>query len=257
MEERVSLADARDAAALIGKALMVRAHTGMDEAYATLLARWNASMQFRSLVSQIGAGLGLSVVGELAGGYGSKLILRPDGPDSPYIALPGELTDPQNDLRRGEFAIILAGVAAAYFRTAADISTPQDHDVRLTPSMVAGIVKEICVRAAEAEDGPPMRESPLLMEGWRQIRSKPEILQDEKRANRTSLQGLVRLAMGRLTDHDMLVETEIGGKTFYLPTARFRLQLHDTLKDDIFRVMTSLAASVPTAFAPEGERLDA
>ncbi|MFP3942788.1 MAG: hypothetical protein ACLFWF_02790 [Alphaproteobacteria bacterium] len=257
MEERVSLDDAKEAAALIGKALTARSHTGKDEDYAALLARWNASMLFRNLVSRMAAGLGLSVVGELEGESGTKLILRPNGPESPFTALPGDLTDPQHDLRRGEFAIILAGVAAAYFRTAADVSTPQDHDARLTPAMVAGIVREICARAAEADEGPPMRDSPLLLEGWRQIRSKPEILQDEQRANRSSLHGIVRLAMNRLADHDMLVKIEIGDDTFYLPTARFRMQLRETLKDDIFRTMTNLASAVPAEFDEPGERFDA
>lgn len=128
MEERVSLHDAKEAAALIEKTLTARSHTGTDEDYAALLARWNASMLFRNLVSRMAAGLGLSVVGELGGESGTKLILRPNGPESPFTALPGDLTDPQHDLRRGEFAIILASVAAAYFRTAADVSTPQDHD---------------------------------------------------------------------------------------------------------------------------------
>lgn len=242
--------DAGDAARLIGLALRLGLDTGQDGDYRALVARYEASAGFRRLVAAIATGLGLEVTGVLGDAARGKLVVRPSGPDSPFTALAADFTDAARGVKRGVFALVYVAIAAAFWRTAADLKAVEGAagDVRLTPANVAALLRQLCDRLAADDDGAVLRDSPRLRESWREIRALPEAREEAKRAGRNDLLGLCQIAMDRLAGQDMLTTYAIGAETVYLPTPRLRLQLRETLRHELHRALLALLD------APAGEQ---
>jgi len=232
--------DAGQAARLIGLALRLRLDTSQDADYRALAARYEASGAFRQLAAEIAAGLGLTVTGMLGEAERGKLVVRPSGPESPFAALAADFTDASRGLKRGTFALVYVAIAAAFWRGAADLKAPVDHEMRLAPANVAALLRQLCDRLAEEGETTALRDSPRLRAAWRELRALPEAREEAKRAGRNDLLGLCQIAMDRLVEQDMLTTYEIGGSTFYLPTARLRLQLRETLGNEIHRTLLAL-----------------
>jgi hypothetical protein len=112
--------------------------------------------------------------------------------------------------------------------------------MRLAPANVAALLRQLCDRLAEGEDAAVLRDAPRLRAAWREIRALPEAREEAKRAGRNDLLGLCQIAMDRLVEQDMLTTYGISGGTFYLPTARLRLQLRETLGNEIHRALLTL-----------------
>ncbi|MBV8455018.1 MAG: hypothetical protein JO122_00190 [Acetobacteraceae bacterium] len=237
--------DAGQAGRLIGLALQLRLDTSQDSDYRALAARYQSSAAFRQLAGEIAAGLGLTVTGMLGDAQRGKLVVRPSGPDSPFAALAADFTDSSRGLKRGVFALIYVAIAAAFWRSAADLRATADSELRLTPGNVAAMLRQLCDRLAEEDETAVLRDSPRLRAAWREVRALPEAREDAKRAGRNDLLGLCQIAMDRLTEQDMLATLEIGGNAFYLPTQRLRLQLQDTLAHEIHQRLLSLLDARP------------
>lgn len=239
--------DAGMAARLIGMALRLKLDTSQDADYRTLAARYESSGAFRRLVVEIATGLGLTVTGILGDAGRGKLVVRPSGPDSPFTALAADFADASRGLKRGVFALVYVAIAAAFWRTAADLRGALDNDLRLTPANVAALLRQLCDRLAEEGETAVLRDSPRLRAAWREIRAIPEAREEAKRAGRNDLLGLCQIAMDQLVGQDMLTTYEIGGDTVYLPTARLRLQLRETLGNEIHRALLRMLDAEPAA----------
>lgn len=237
------------AAQLIGFGLRLRLDSTQDGDYRTLVARYESSGSFRRLVAEIATGLGLEVTGVLGDAARGKLVLRPSSPTSPFAALAADFTDASRGLKRGVFALVYVAIAAAFWRTAADLKAG-DGEARLTPANVAALLRQLCDRLAEDSDATMLRGSPRLRDSWREIRALPEAREEAKRAGRNDLLGLCQIAMDRLAGQDMLAPYEIGADLFYLPTPRLRLQLRETLRHELHRALLGLLDATP---APEEE----
>jgi hypothetical protein len=242
--------DAGQAARLIGMALRLKLDTFQDADYRALAARYEASGAFRRLTAEIAAGLGLTVTGMLGDAERGKLVVRPSGPDSPFAALAADFTDASRGLKRGIFALIYLAIAAAFWRSAADLRAAVDHEMRLTPANVAALLRQLCDRLAEDDEAAVLRDAPRLRAAWREVRALPEAREEAKRAGRNDLLGLCQIAMDRLVEQDMLTTYEIGGNVFYLPTSRLRLQLRDTLGNELHRALLTLLGVRPDV--PDG-----
>lgn len=242
--------DAGAAARLIGLGLRLRLDTAQDGDYRNLVARYESSGAFRRLVAEIATGLGLEVTGVLGDAARGKLVLRPAGPNSPFAALAADFTDAARGVKRGVFALIYIAIAAAFWRTAADLKGGDlkagDGEARLTPANVAALLRQLCDRLAADGDGAVLRDSPRLRESWREIRALPEAREEARRAGRNDLLGLCQIAMDRLAEQDMLTTYPIGAETYYLPTPRLRLQLRETLRHELHRALLGLLDAAPT-----------
>lgn len=236
---------AGQAARLIGLALHLKLDTSQNTDYRNLVARYEASGAFRRLVADIAAGLELEVTGILGDAARGKLVVRPAGPDSPFAALAADFTDASRGLKRGVFALVYVAIAAAFWRTAADLKAAVDSDMRLTPANVATLLRQLCDRLSAEGEGAALRDSPRLRAAWREVRALPEAREEAKRAGRNDLLGLCQIVMDRLADQDMLTTYDIGGGVFYLPTPRFRLQLRETLRHEIHRALLTLVEASP------------
>ncbi|MCW2241764.1 hypothetical protein [Azospirillum canadense] len=236
--------DAGAAARLIGLGLRLKLDTAQDGDYRELVARYESSGAFRRLVAEIATGLGLEVTGVLGDAARGKLVLRPSGPNSPFTALAADFSDAARGLKRGVFALVYVAIAAAFWRTAADLKAG-DGEVRLTPANVAALLRQLCDRLAADGEGAVLRDSPRLRDSWREIRALPEAREEAKRAGRNDLLGLCQIAMDRLSEQDMLTTYAIGADTYYLPTPRLRLQLCETLRHELHRALLSLLDAKP------------
>ncbi len=239
------LGDAGQAARLIGKALHLRLDSSQDEDYRVLAARYEASAGFRRLVAEIAAGLGLIVTGMLGSAERGKLVVRPSTADSPFAALAADFSDAARGLKRGVFALVYVAIAAAFWRSAADLKAAVDSELRLTAANVAVLLRTLCDRLSDAGEAALLRDAPRLRAAWREVRSLPEAREAAQRAGRNDLLGLCQIAMDRLAEQDMLIIYEIGGATFYLPTPRLRLQLQETLRHDLHRALLALLEVQP------------
>ena len=119
--------------------------------------------------------------------------------------------------------------------------------MRLTPANVAALLRQLCDRLAKEGETAVLRDSPRLRAGWREVRALPEAREEAKRAGRNDLLGLCQIAMDRLVEQDMLTTYEISGNNFYLPTPRLRLQLRETLGNEIHRALLTLLEVRPQA----------
>lgn len=232
--------EAGQAARLIGMALQLKLDTSQDAEYRVLAARYESSSTFRRLAAEIAAGLGLTVTGMLGDAERGKLVVRPSGPDSPFVALAADFTDASRGLKRGVFALIYLAIAAAFWRSAADLRAAVDQDLRLTAANVAALLRQLCDRLAKEGESAMLRDSPRLRAAWREIRALPEAREEAKRAGRNDLLGLCQIAMDRLVEQDMLTTYPLGEETFYLPTPRLRLQLREALGNEIHRALLAL-----------------
>jgi hypothetical protein len=233
-------ADAGQAARLIGMGLRLKLDTSLDAEYRTLVARYEASGAFRRLVAEIAIGLGLTVTGVLGDAERGKFVLRPSAPDSPFTALAADFADASRGLKRGIFALIYVAIAAAFWRTAAALRAAVDSDMHLTAANVAALLRQLCDRLAAEGETTVLRDSPRLRAAWREIRALPEAREEAKRAGRNDLLGLCQIAMDRLVEQDMLTVYNIYNDTVYLPTARLRLQLRETLGNELHRLLLGL-----------------
>lgn len=243
----VTEGDAGQAARLVGLALRIKLDTSRDDEYRVLASRYEASGAFRRLVEEIAVGLGLTVTGMLGDAERGKLVVRPSGPDSPFAALAADFSDASRGVKRGVFALIYVAIAAAFWRSAADLKTAVDHEMRLTPANVAALLRQLCDRLTEEGDTAVLRDSPRLRAAWREIRALPEAREDAKRAGRNDLLGLCQIAMDQLVEQDMLTTYEVSGSIFYLPTPRLRLQLRETLANDVHRALLAIVDAPPDA----------
>lgn len=166
--------------------------------------------------AEIPAGLGLAVTGVLGDAERGKLVLRPTSPDSPFAALAADPANATRGLKGGVFALVYVAVAAAFWRTAADLKSAEDGELRLTPANVAALLRQLCDRLAAADDAAALRDSPRLRAAWREIRALPEAREEAKRAGRNDLLGLCQIAMDRLTEHNTCQRLLIGFISFIL-----------------------------------------
>lgn len=239
--------DAGKAARLVGMALRITLDTSRDAEYRALASRYEASGAFRHLVAEVAAGLGLTVTGVLGDAERGKLVVRPSGPDSPFAALASDFSDASRGVKRGVFALIYVAIAAAFWRTAAELKAAADQEMRLTPANVAALLRQLCDRLSEDGETAVLRDAPRLREAWREIRALPEAREDAKRAGRNDLLGLCQIAMDQLVGQDMLATYEISGSTFYFPTPRLRLQLKETLANEVHVALLAILEARPIA----------
>ena len=131
----------------------------------------------------------------------------------------------------------------------ADIEEGRDG-VSATPTRIAAVLRAHCERfEAEASEDTDLVEAGLV-EAWRELARLPDTRPDgSQRAALTSLAGMVKLVLNRLSDYAMVQSLEGDAGDRYVATPRYRLQVLELASNEIYE---RCAAMLP-GFLDDGE----
>jgi hypothetical protein len=225
-----NLTESQKAVRLIYKGLRPRLSAFQDAEYARLLDHYDASPEFRVEVERLAAMMDLAVIHSDT----RKIILRPEVEESLFAMRLGDIRQNAPELDRGLLVVLLIAVGAVFFRTGGDLVARGDHDPEFTAEQIENIINELCLKLQEENPEDPDRQDEQFMEVWRRLLSKPRRRPGEQRASMGSRLSMINLLIGRMVEHDMLIENRAGEIVSYVPTERFRQQLKDVMENEIY-----------------------
>ncbi|TAK84094.1 MAG: hypothetical protein EPO20_15520 [Betaproteobacteria bacterium] len=229
----MSGADTTKAARLVYKALHTTLVAENDLEYRELLALYRADAEFVECVRQIAEGLELKVLDFTERG----LVVVPTSRDSRFAF---RLTDIRTGMPvEQKAALLLAHVAIAsvFFPTTEGLEdetyTPRPASVAQFRDALYGLAR----RLKETDGtGVDMREE--LAPGWEYITSLPVAVPAAQRASLNSVVGIVRFALGYMTQNGLLLLNRDADDDTATYTQRYRLrvQLREVALRKLFEV---------------------
>jgi hypothetical protein len=223
--------DALEAARLIAKALRIRHSTLRDADYARLLNRWQADPAFRSLVEVIAEGLELTV---LEAGR-TALWVAPSDADSLFAASLSEVREKLGEVDRGLLALLQVSIAATFFPSGRMLSSAADEPPSATLEHLLNVLLELCEQLRRRHADDVELADAGLREAWRAVLAKPLRQPESSRAALSSLEGMVRTVLARLEDYGLLKKETGADHDYWLPTPRYRAQLHELAANTVFQ----------------------
>ena len=219
-----------------------------DQNYSKLLAQWRADPDFRKLVQELAPMMDLRVVDVLD----HAIVLAPTSPGTIFATTLTEFRTGLGEMTRGAIALIHIAIAATFFPTASVLTDAEEgrDGVSATPTRIAAILRAHCERLeAEASKDTDLVEAGLV-EAWRELARLPDTRPDgSQRAALTSLAGMVKLVLNRLSDYAMVQNLEGDAGDRYVATPRYRLQVRELASNEIYE---RCAAMLPN-FLGDGE----
>jgi hypothetical protein len=233
--------DTRLAARLVYKGLSPRAHPQQDREYRELIRRWLAEPGFRELAQAIAEGLELALLDVSENG----VVLAPQDGDSRFAMGLSEyrrsLARDGHKLERGTIAVLQAGVAAAFFPTAATLDDPDEAVETVRLGDIREVVLSLCNRLVELQEGDAEAMPVVLRGAWDQLLTLPVHQHDAKRASLSSLDGALQLVLNQLREQGLVQYEEGSDGGFYFPSRRYRLLLARHAASGLFALCHQLA----------------
>ena len=233
--------DTRLAARLVYKGLSPRLHPQHDQEYRALIRKWLAEPAFREQAQAVAEGLELELLDVSENG----LVLAPRDAESRFAMGLSEyrksLVRDGHKLERGTIAVLQAGIAAAFFPTAAKLDDPDESVETVRLADIREVVLNLCHRIADLQPGDALAMPAVLRGAWDQLLALPVHQHDAKRASLSSLDGALRLVLGQLREQGLVQYEEGSDGGFYFPSRRYRLLLARHAAGGLFALCHRLA----------------
>lgn len=233
--------DTRLAARLVYKGLSPRVHPQQDREYRELIRRWLAEPAFRELAQAVADGLELALLDVSENG----VVLAPRDAESRFAMGLSDyrrsLARDGHKLERGTIAVLQAGVAAAFFPTAAKLDDPDEAVETVRLSDIREVVLNLCHQLASLQQGDAEAMPTVLRRAWDQLLALPVHQHDAKRASLSSFDGALRLVLNQLREQGLVQYEEASDGGFYFPSRRYRLLLARHAAGGLFALCHQLA----------------
>lgn len=222
------LTEVEEASRLVYKGLKPRHRATQDTEYAKLIAKWDASPNFRALVRSVASSMELMIMDVTS----TQILLRPHGPQSTFRMSYQNMRF-SKDANRGVLALVFVAVGAAFFRTGNSLTRRDAPLLQMTIPQIVTVFTELCERIAAAAGDQEKRDDTLAEESWRVLLNIERDV-NFSRASFKSREGIVQKVVSILEAQNMLIADKSGKADSYIPTPRLRLQLADVMTNDIF-----------------------
>jgi hypothetical protein len=225
--------DTKRAARLVYKALHTTLVAENDLEYRELLALYRADPEFAQAVADIAEGLELKV-----GDFSERgLVVLPASRESRFAF---RLTDIRTGMPPEQKAALLlahVAIASVFFPTTEgledDAYTPRPASIAQFRDALYGLARQL-----KQTEGSAIEMANELAPGWEYLTSLPVAVPTAQRASFSSVVGLVRMALGYMTQNGLLLPSRDTGDDAaqYTPRYRLRVQLRELALRRLFEI---------------------
>lgn len=212
---------------LIYKGLNAKALPDKDNDYRKLIAKWEASEQFRDQVNIIAKGMRLKVADVT---YEAGAIVLPLDHNSAFRF--GGLTEIRKVLgnnkvetlsKRGTVVLGIITLLATFFRDEVDFLEYKQSPQTRSISQIATLLLEICNSLKDQYDDDKGDIPEYLREAWKIVLQLPRV--KDGRSDPNSIEGIIDMLANHFVNEGLLVlDTSYRDEKAWFPTQRFIAQ---------------------------------
>lgn len=216
----------RAAARLVYKGLAVGQTPASDREYGELVRKYLADPAFRELVHEVVEAMDLHLLDAVSEERG--VLLAPASPESRFAWRMMDIrANSMEEREKALLVLIHLAIAASFFPTAESLEEANTLYYPVALSTVRDRVVAMSARFAKKEqDGEVVGDE--IRSGWSYLSDLPTRTPTERQVGMRSLEGLLRLAFGRMHEAGCVKLHEKGtgkGDVAYLATPRLAAQL--------------------------------
>lgn len=217
---------ARAAARLVYKGLAVGQTPASDREYGELVRKYLADPGFRDLVHEVVEAMDLNFLDAVSEERG--VLLAPASPESRFAWRMMDIRpNSMEEREKAMLVLIHLAIAASFFPTAESLEESNTLYYPVALSTVRDRVMGMAARFVKKEQGGET-VAEEIRSGWSYLADLPTRTPTERQVGMRSLEGLLRLAFGRMQEAGCLKLHEKGGgkgDAAYLATPRLAAQL--------------------------------
>jgi hypothetical protein len=227
---------AREAARLLYKALHLTGSPANDLEYRELLARYRADSAFADLVQEQAAGMELVILDISERG----LIIAPSNRESRFSLRMSDLRQHLNREQKITLALAHLTISAVFFPTTDRLEDDAKTPLPATVARFRDTLLSLVNRLADSEPEASIEsiEDDLVL-GWQLLKRLPAINPRAERASTSSIEGFVKLALNRMTEHGLVRlerDSEDEAQALYTATHRLRVHLRELTLPRLFQL---------------------